>query len=219
MPPAWDAALMHAPMRQLLLKTVNTVDGHASPALHVACSLVLLGATGIGASCGVFQLAWGQVYTRGGSGFAGKTVALSIALGALVDVLVMGLGTWFAVAFTAVLPLASSGLALFLVHEGSFPPPTRNVAGCAGHDALFGSHRTLGGLPVSLLAAFALFGLSFGYCQHNAVFSPGGLASYSSDALIAARGMTSLVIFVLLALLPGKFRRAASGGTHVQRLR
>ena len=178
--------------------------------------LVLLGAIGVGASCGAFQLMWGAIYTRGGSKFAGRTVALSIALGVFIDVLVMGLDAWFAAAFTAILPLVSSGLALFLLYEDAFPraspqaDPSQHM-----HEAVFGSHRTLGGLPVSLLVAFGLFGLSFGYCQHNAVFQLADSTSYSSDALIAARGATSLAIFVLLTLFPLKSYAVFKIGTLV----
>lgn len=178
--------------------------------------LTLLGAAGTGASCGIFQLAWGAVYVRGGSGFAGRTVSLSIALGVLVDAVVMGLGAWFAVAFTVVLPLISCGLVLFLMHDGALPQTaSQKQAGLKDREAIFGSHHTLGGLPISLLVAFALFGLSFGYCQQNAVFSPAGLANYSSDALITARGATSLAIFLLLTLFPLKSYAIFKFGTLV----
>lgn len=178
--------------------------------------LLLLGATGTGASCGFFQLAWGSIYARAGSGFAGRTVALSIALGVLIDAIVMGLGTWFAAAFTTALPLISCGLVLFLMHEDALPQAVpQKQPDPQAHEAIFGSHRTLGGLPLSLLVAFGLFGLSFGYCQQNAVFLPAGLADYSSDALIAARGLTSLVIYVLLTFLPLKSYAVFKVGTLV----
>ena len=167
--------------------------------------LVLLGAAGTGASCGFFQLAWGSIYAHAGSGFAGRTVALSIALGVLIDAIVMGLGAWFAAAFTMALPLISCGLVMFLMREDALPQGTpQKQASPQAHEAIFGSHRTFGGLPLSLLVAFGLFGLSFGYCQQNAVFLPAGLGDYSSDVLIAARGLTSLVIYVLLTLMPLK---------------
>ena len=195
-----------------LAGTIVSLAGAALTSLP----LVVLGAIGVGASCGVFQLAWGTIYFCGGSRFAGRTVALSIALGVLVDALVMGLGSWFSVAFTAVLPLASAGLALLLIRENAFPrAPIQKPVEQQPHETVFGSHRTLGGLPLSLLVAFGLFGLSFGYCQQNAVFLPASLANYSSDALIVARGITSLVIFVLLALLPFKSYAVFKVGTLV----
>lgn len=177
--------------------------------------LVVAGSLCVGASCGVFQFAWGEIYARGESGFAGRTVAASIALGVLVDCLVMGLAPGLAAAFTAALPLASAGLAQFLSHTGSLPQPAPSPAGRGSSETVFGSHRTVCGLPLSLLVAFALFGLSFGYCQHSAVFLPADAAAYSSDALIAARGITSLAIWVLLAVLPRRSYTVFKVGTLV----
>ncbi len=180
-------------------------------------ALVVLGAVGTGGSCGVFQIAWGCVYARAGSRIAGRTVALSIALGVLVDALVMGLDARFAAAFTAALPLVGAGLALFLYREEAMPQEKAPREQASSHRAeeVFGAHRTLAGLPLSLLVAFGLFGLSFGYYQHNAVFLPANVASYTSDALIAARGVTALAICLLLWLLPRQTYAVFKVGTLV----
>ena len=216
---AASSPVPHTNRRRWICAAVSALLGAVASLFGAALGLlplILLGAAGTGASCGIFQLAWGTIYARGGSGFAGRTVSLSIALGVLVDAVVMGLGAWFAVAFTVALPLISCGLVLFLMHDGALPQATsQKQAGQKDREAIFGSHRTLGGLPISLLVAFALFGLSFGYCQQNAVFSPAGLADYSSDALIAARGATSLVIFILLTLFPLKSYAIFKVGTLV----
>ena len=178
-------------------------------------ALVVLGAVGTGGSCGTFQIAWGSVYARAGSRFAGQTVALSIVLGVVVDALVMGLDARFAAAFTAALPLVSAALALFLFRETTQPPQETPVGRATSAEELFGSHRTLAGLPLSLLVAFGLFGLSFGYYQHSAVFLPANVAAYTSDALIAARGVTALVICLLLRFFPRRAYTIFKLGTLV----
>lgn len=194
-----------------LLGTTLSLFGGASEIL----ALIVLGAIGAGASCGFFQLAWGSIYARAGSQSAGRIVALSIALGVLVDVLVMGLGTWFAVIFTAALPLVSAGLALFLLREKALTRTEHDKRDMPAAEDVFGSHRTLCGLPLSLFVAFGLFGLSFGYYQHSAVFLPANAASYSSDALIAVRGVTALIVGALLWLFPRQTYAVFKVGTLV----
>ena len=184
----------------------------------VSCTAaIVVGALLAGASCGMFQIAWGSYYARRGSSFAGKAVAASIALGALFDALVMSLDGWSAVGLCAAMPVFSAAISIWALRGVARGEEGRRTsheeASSLGKDTVSG--REIMGLPITLIGAFVLFGLAFGFCQYAAIFSTGGQQSLSSDALIAARGVTAAAVACLLAWRPGHAYTVFKLGTMV----
>lgn len=192
--------------------------------------LVVLGAIMTGASCSLLLLMWARLYSRQGARSASLLISAAIAIGVLIDVLVFGLNALFAAVFTALLPVfmigiwgfaktmdettrnASSLYARLLPENltGSEPPevaattsdgPVRTLT----LDSIFsGTGHRLFGLSFSLLAAFFIFGFSFGFLQFSSVLASEGSYPTSSEVILLARGGTALLIFLAIYFFPKK---------------
>lgn len=69
-------------------------------------------------------------------------------------------------------------------------------------DIFSSSHFRFFGLSLSLVAAFFIFGFSFGYTQFTSAFASSGVYPLSSDALLISRGITALAIFLAIYFFP-----------------
>jgi DNA-binding CsgD family transcriptional regulator len=171
---------------------------------------IIIGAMLTGTTCSFFLLEWARIYSRQGAKSAGLLISSSIALGTLIDLLVIGLAPLFAAIFTVALPLIVLGI-LFNIyalinqeeagqHEAPLIPDAAVTM-----DMIFPSrkHRPFG-FSLPLIMAFFIFGLSFGFMQFNSAFSVTDLYPLSSDALLISRGITAFAIFLAVFFFPNK---------------
>lgn len=164
--------------------------------------LVALGAVFMGCSCSYLLLAWASVFSWKGAKTASLFISASVAVGVFLDILIIGLAPLFAAVFTMLLPaLSVAGLQFvrFLL-EGM--DTTRSGRSLSLETIFSESKHLFFGLSLSLVAAFFIFGFSFGAMQFRVAFSPTALYPFSSDALLASRGLASLAIFLATYFFP-----------------
>lgn len=156
-------------------------------------------------------------------------ISAAIALGVLIDILVFGLNALSAAVFTALLPIFMIGIWGFAkamdkdmcdtsyLHVQTPSEPTgedhtvEEAASSDGPartltlDSIFsGARHRFFGLSFSLLAAFFIFGFSFGFLQFSSVLASEGSYPLSSEAILLARGGTALLIFLAIYFFPKK---------------
>jgi DNA-binding CsgD family transcriptional regulator len=173
---------------------------------------IVVGAILTGSACSFFLLEWARMYSRQGARSASLLISSSIALGTLIDLLVIGLAPLFAAFFTVILPVIALVI-LFNIYwlisqeeEASRQDgPVATEGSAVTMDMIFpNSKRRPFGFSLSLVMAFFIFGLSFGFMQFNTAFSVTDLYPLSSDALLVSRGITALTIFLAIFFFPNK---------------
>lgn len=186
---------------------------------------IFFGALITGVVCSVFLLGWARIYSHQGSRSACFYISGGITIGVLLDILIIELSPLFAAFFTVALPLVfiwflinsynrSSTLSgkanPFEVVDGSTSSSDDNAATDTDPaqrklslaSIFASSHFRFFGLSFSLVSAFFLFGLAFGFMQFNTAFTSPELYPFSSDALLVSRGITSLLIFLAINFFP-----------------
>jgi DNA-binding CsgD family transcriptional regulator len=175
---------------------------------------IVVGAILTGTTCSFFLLEWARMYSKQGAKSTGILISSAIALGTLIDLIVIGLSPLFAALFATVLPLAAF-FVLFntsaLINQQATAETGANATtgefgfGAISKDMIFASSkRRPFGLSVSLITAFFIFGLSFGFMQFNSAFFATDLYPLSSDILLMSRGATALIIFLAIYFFPNK---------------
>jgi DNA-binding CsgD family transcriptional regulator len=178
---------------------------------------IMVGAILTGSACSFFLLEWARMYSRQGARSASLLISSSIALGTLIDLLVIGLAPLFAAFFTVLLPIIALGI-LFNIYWLISQEEEVSRQAADNQDSLVASEgstitmdmifpnskRRPFSFSLSLVMAFFIFGLSFGFMQFNTAFSVTDLYPLSSDALLVSRGVTALTIFLAIFFFPNK---------------
>jgi DNA-binding CsgD family transcriptional regulator len=166
--------------------------------------IIMVGAVLVGSSCSFFFLEWARMYSRHGSKSASLLIAAAIALGVLLDLLIIGLNPLAGAFFSSSLNLIATGILVYiytLTHDRDAVaivlPLKTDAQGTLTLERIFtgGRHRIFG-LSISLVAAFAIFGFSFGYMNYTTAFSESHLYPFPSDILILSRGVTAAALFL-----------------------
>jgi DNA-binding CsgD family transcriptional regulator len=180
-------------------------------AARLSIQLIGVGAIITGATCSFFLLEWARMYSQQGAKSASVLIASAIAAGVLIDTFIVGLSPLYAAFFTAGLPVLVIGL-LFNAY-GAINTQSDPITNDVNHteralepltlDGIFSAskHRFFS-FSSSLVAAFFIFGFSFGFIQYNSVFSVTELYPLSSDILLLSRGATALLIFLAIYIFP-----------------
>jgi DNA-binding CsgD family transcriptional regulator len=197
--------------------------------------LVLVTGACMGVCCSYFLLEWARLYSHYGARSAGPLMALSVAMGVGVDLLISNFAPVPAAVFTALLPLVASALLWFFDAVVRYMSKGQNSLGTRGPDDLpfpaprtaepFDSDRSLEaflapgrhvlGLPLGLFLSFGVFGVSFGLTVFLSASQATGAAVGPFDALLFVRGGTALLVFVLTQLFPRRLYAILKAGMFV----
>jgi DNA-binding CsgD family transcriptional regulator len=181
---------------------------------------IVIGAILTGSTCSFFLLEWARIYSRQGAKSACVLMSAAVALGAVIDTLITGLNPLFAALFTICLPIlavgfmfntygamnAPAGAVIAIkdnaITELSTDQSPKQTAPISLNTIFPTRHKRFFGLSYSLVAAFFIFGFSFGYMQFNSAISTIDLYPFSSDTLLVSRGVTAFAIFLAAYFFP-----------------
>jgi len=164
-------------------------------------ALIVLGSLLAGIACQLLVLQWATLYSKQGAKSASLLVASAIALGVVLDVIIIGLDPTFSTVFTMLLPLPSLAAFYFgkkgegqTVKEIEAPPNSTHPISL---DTIFPSSRyRVLGLSLSLVFAFFFFGFAFGFMQYETAFITAEISPFASAILLVARGASAAIIFL-----------------------